>query len=159
MTTKQTILFVTLSIGFLLGLYFINIKRGVKVSHITAPAAVPSTASSVRELASDPEFEELVIRAPGVTIVKYHATWCPACQDMKKPFAALADELKAYRFIGIDVDKFADLAKSQNVRGIPRVDVYRDGKKLKELLGVGSLSQEAMKTKIENCLNAETQSV
>jgi len=60
-------------------------------------------------------------------VVKFFATWCPACRSIEAYYEKLSekDKYKDIKFINVDVDKASGLANKYNIRGIP-VFVFYD---------------------------------
>ncbi len=61
-------------------------------------------------------------------IIKYTATWCGPCQNIKPKYKQLSLKYKTMRFAEIDIDKFDEISNSQNVKAIPAFLVYVDGR-------------------------------
>jgi thioredoxin 1 len=80
----------------------------------------------IKEFTKEDNFEELV--KTGVSVVDFSATWCGPCQMLHPNFEAVSNELKDYKFIGIDVDENPMLAGKFNVRAVPTLVVIEDGK-------------------------------
>jgi thioredoxin 1 len=73
-------------------------------------------------------FEEII--KDGFVVVKFFATWCGPCKMMVpilKEVSETMPDLKIYKY---DVDVFRELAVSNNVRSIPTIIIYKDGKEL-----------------------------
>lgn len=73
-------------------------------------------------------FQDL-IASPTPTVIDFFATWCAPChavtpilQDLK---ADLGENVRVYK---IDVDQNQSLAAQYNVRSIPTIMIFKDGK-------------------------------
>ena len=92
---------------------------------------------------SEEHFEEVV--REGVTLVDFYATWCGPC----KMVAPLVEEI-AIEYDGkakvckVDVDKVEKLAYKYNVRSIPTLMYFKDGK-LRDI-NVGFQDKNAIST-------------
>ncbi len=65
------------------------------------------------------------------TLIDFYATWCGPC----KAFAPTLNQLKKKvgeqaRIIKIDIDKNPSLATKLNVKSVPTLMIYKDGKQV-----------------------------
>jgi len=72
--------------------------------------------------------------------IDFYADWCGPC----KSFAPIIDQLKSefgdkIRVLKIDVDKNQELSNKLNVRSIPTIMIYKEGKRMYEGKGMHSL--------------------
>lgn len=74
------------------------------------------------------QFNDL-INSPVPVLVDFSAEWCGPCQMMAPELKKLAGELgdKA-KIIKIDIDKNQQLANSLQIRSVPTLILYKDGK-------------------------------
>ncbi len=91
------------------------------------PTSTPITAA---------KFDELVVNAGGIVVVDFWATWCGPCREtapeMEKVAIALGDNGKVYK---VDVDQEKSLAEKYNIRSIPTILVFKDGKQVAKNVG------------------------
>lgn len=73
-------------------------------------------------------FQDLV-ESKTPTVIDFFATWCGPCrmvgpilEDLKSD---LGEEVRIYK---IDVDQNPDLAAQYNVRSVPTIMIFKDGK-------------------------------
>ncbi len=73
-------------------------------------------------------FQEL-ITSPVPVLVDFSAEWCGPCQTMAPELKKLAHDLadKA-KIIKIDIDKNQALASKLQIRSVPTLVLYKDGK-------------------------------
>lgn len=95
----------------------------------TAPAA-----ARVLEL-TDATFAEQT--ASGVTLVDFWATWCGPCQ-VQGPLVDQAAELLggSAKVAKLNVDAGRKTAESLGIQSIPTLIVFKDGKPVKQFVGV-----------------------
>jgi len=74
------------------------------------------------------QFNDL-INSPVPVLVDFSAEWCGPCQMMAPELKKLAGELgdKA-KIIKIDIDKNQQLANILQIRSVPTLILYKDGK-------------------------------
>ncbi len=94
---------------------------------------------------TDTDFDTQVEKAQGVTVVDFWATWCAPCRMI----APLLDQLAAQyegkvRVTKLDVDANVKTASRFNVRSIPTILFFKDGKLVDQVVGAdkGKLEQK-----------------
>jgi len=75
-------------------------------------------------------------------LIDFSADWCQPCKALKPILkqVAKATEGKA-RIIKIDVDNNPDIAQKLEIRGVPTMIIYKEGKQLWRQSGVIQASQ------------------
>ena len=82
-----------------------------------------------------PAFDALAAQ-PGVTVFDFTAAWCGPCKTLDKVLDVLAGELRGrVRFAAIDVDREPALAQRFDVRSMPTLVVWRDGREVGRIVG------------------------
>lgn len=75
----------------------------------------------------------------GITLVDFWAEWCTPCKMLVPVMNDIADELKGKVKVGkLNVDASRQTAAKFNIRNIPTVIVFKNGKEYKRLVGVKS---------------------
>lgn len=82
-----------------------------------------------------------IINSENPVLVDFFATWCGPCQMLAPVLKQVKDNLgERITILKIDVDKNQALASQYNVRGVPTMVLFQDGKQLWRQSGV--LSKE-----------------
>ena len=75
--------------------------------------------------------------AKGTVLVDFWAPWCGPCRMQTRILERLADELGGQVAIcKVNVDENAEAAAAFNVMSIPTLIVFRDGKPVKQFVGL-----------------------
>lgn len=109
----------------------------------TTHSDMQTTSSAVTEVTNKGDLEKAITDS-GKTVVKFYAPWCGACQASDAPYKELAGDLSEVKFVQVNVDKSADLAKEYQVQGIPHFVLFQDGKKVDVKTGLSG-GKEALK--------------
>lgn len=82
--------------------------------------------SKIVNINSD-KFDEEVLKADGLVLVDFWATWCAPCKAIAPMLEALSEENNNVKIVKIDVDANQDLVKKYGVRGIPTMMLFSEG--------------------------------
>jgi len=78
---------------------------------------------------TDANFQQLVLESPGPVIVYFWAEWCGYCRKMSPSVDAAAHEFSGQvTVVKIDIDRNRRVSSKYEVRGIPLLLLFRDGK-------------------------------
>ena len=87
------------------------------------------------------EFNTL-IKSEKPILVDFFATWCGPCQALAPVLKQVKDQLgDQIKIVKIDVDKNQNIASQWQVRGVPTMVLYQNGKQLWRQSGVLSKEQ------------------
>jgi len=86
-----------------------------------------------------------------IVLVDFWAGWCVPCKMMAPVLNDLTEELKGKAYVGkVDVEKYQILAQKFNVRNIPTMVLFRDGKEVNRFVGIKT--KDFLVKQIENIL-------
>lgn len=84
---------------------------------------------------TDRNFAETI--KEGVTLVDFWAPWCMPCKIQNPVINQIANELKGKaKICKINVDEHKNSASQMKIRNIPNIIIFKDGKAVKQLIGV-----------------------
>jgi len=96
-------------------------------------------------------FDSVVLKATNLVMVDFWATWCGPCKIIAPVIEELAKEYTGkVTFAKLNTDENADVASRYNIRGIPTLIFFKDGKILDQV--VGAVPKAQLKSKIESFL-------
>ncbi len=85
---------------------------------------------------TDADFEQEVEKHSGLTVVDFWATWCGPCRMIAPILDQLAVEYQGkVRIAKLDVDQNIKTATRFNVRSIPMLLFFKDGKVVDQIIG------------------------
>lgn len=77
------------------------------------------------------------LKAGGVLVVDFFATWCMPCKMLAPVMEQLAADYDGQAVIGkVDVDEQRELAEEYRVQSVPTVILFKDGELADVLVGV-----------------------
>ena len=97
---------------------------------------------------TDDNFEQEVLKSDKPVLVDFWAAWCGPCQIMGPIIEELAEEIKGKYKVGkLNVDENRETATKYSVMSIPTLIIFKDGKAVKQLVGVQA--KEGLKEELE----------
>lgn len=101
--------------------------------------------------ATDENFQEAIEGSKGLAIVDFWATWCGPCRMIAPIIEQLADEYEGKVTVAkLDVDANQQTAIRYNVRSIPSILFFKDGKHVDTV--VGAVPKPRLERKIQEHL-------
>ncbi len=92
--------------------------------------------SNVLEITSA-NFEEEVLKNPGIVLVDFAAEWCGPCKRLAPIIQELAGSYAGKAKVAhLDVDNAPDIAAQFGVMSVPTVLLFKNGKKVSESIGL-----------------------
>ncbi len=108
---------------------------------------MPATNGAPRAVTDD-SFTAEVEQAKGLVLVDFWAAWCGPCQIIAPVLEQLAGEYGGrLKVAKLDVDENQQTSVRFNIRSIPSVLFFKDGKHVDTI--VGALPKQAFVQKIE----------
>jgi len=101
---------------------------------------------------TDQNFQEVTGQS-GLTMVDFWAVWCGPCRMVAPIVEQLADDYAGQVTVGkLDVDNNQRSASQFNVRSIPTILFFKDGKVVDQV--IGAVPRPALESKIKQLLAA-----
>jgi thioredoxin 1 len=95
----------------------------------------------------DANFEAEALRSPLPVLIDFTAAWCPPCRAIAPHIDAIAGAYAGRLRVGkCDVDSSAELAARLDVRSMPTLMLFKDGKLVGQIVGA------VPRTKIEGLI-------
>src|SRR5437870_7485033 len=95
----------------------------------------------VRDL-NEAALDDELLQSKGPILVDFWAPWCGPCRAMSPAVEAAAEKLagdaKVYK---INVDDNPSVSPRFNLRGIPTLILFKDGREINRLVGLSSREQ------------------
>lgn len=89
--------------------------------------------SGIKPLSTD-NFEQ-AISGGKTAFVGFGAPWCGHCANMQPLIMEIAQQTDDVDFYGVNIDESQELAERFNIRSIPMLMMFKDGKVVNQNLG------------------------
>ena len=100
---------------------------------------------------TDFNFNEIVLESTKPVLVDFWAEWCGPCRMIGPIVSELSDDYKGKAIITkIDVDSNPEISNKFNIRNIPTILFFKDGKIVDKQ--VGAVSKITLSSKIDAIL-------
>jgi len=80
-----------------------------------------------------------IIKSGG--ILHFTAAWCGPCKALTKTFESNKREFKKIKRFKVDLDEHQELAKKYNIKSVPTIILFKNGKEYKRLTGTRTLEE------------------
>jgi thioredoxin 1 len=105
---------------------------------------------------TDASFEQDVLKSEQPVLVDFWAAWCGPCRVIAPVVDEIATQFHGkLKVVKMDVDKSSMTPSRYAIRGIPALLLFKDGKVIDQLVGVGSNPKESIEQLVGKALVAE----
>lgn len=100
---------------------------------------------------SSQNFEKFISRNDLPVVVDFWADWCGPCKMMAPVFSQVASQMTTQvRFAKVDTEQAQDISARYNIRSIPTIILFKNGKEIDRL--AGALDQSGLTHWVRNHL-------
>jgi thioredoxin 1 len=82
---------------------------------------------------------EKIIKNGG--ILHFTAAWCGPCKALTRTFETNKSKFKKINRFKVDLDDHQELAQKYNIKSVPTILLFKDGKEHKRLIGTRTLEE------------------
>jgi thioredoxin 1 len=105
---------------------------------------------------TDATFDQEVLRSSVPVLVDFWAEWCGPCRMMAPTIDVIANDYAGRLKVGkVDVDANGDTAMRYNIRGIPTLLLFKDGRVVDQK--VGAVGRSEVQKMVDAHVEAATQ--
>ena len=97
------------------------------------------------------EFSEIINNSHKLVVVDFFADWSMPCLMLAPVIEELANQMKEVKFAKINVDDNQELSAKYEVRSIPCLIIFKDGKEIGRI--IGNRTGEEIEEKIKEFLD------
>ncbi|HEY7682820.1 MAG TPA: thioredoxin [Gemmatimonadales bacterium] len=103
---------------------------------------------------TDKNFASEIEHAKGLALVDFWAVWCGPCQAIAPVIEQLADQFEGkVKIAKLDTDTNQNTAVRFNVRSIPTIMFFKDGKHVDTVIGADPRIKTILEGKIQHHLS------
>lgn len=110
--------------------------------------------SKVQEITAE-QFNTEVLGSSVPVLVDFYATWCAPCRMLTPYLEQLAQEFEGrIKFVKIDVDRAPELAYRFDIRAVPTLILFHNGRTVDAMVGL--VSPNELRAKLQSALSPWT---
>lgn len=87
------------------------------------------------KVASDKDFEQVVLKNDRTVLVDFYATWCGPCMMQVPVLEEVSNSRSEFDIVKVNVDESPEIASKYMVNTIPTLIVFENGKSVKKNIG------------------------
>ena len=85
---------------------------------------------------SDDSFNDDVLDSEKPVLVDFWAEWCGPCKSIAPSLEEISNEMNDKLLVAkINIDENPKIAQEYNIRSIPALMIFKEGKKVSEIMG------------------------
>ncbi len=85
---------------------------------------------------NETSFDQHISKSDLPIVVDFWAPWCAPCRSMAPSFSDAARQMEPkYRFVKVDTEQAQNIAARFNIRSIPTLAIFRNGKEITRQAG------------------------
>ncbi len=89
---------------------------------------------------TDETFKKLISENK-LVLIDFWASWCSPCIALQPVLEKISNDIKELKVIKHNIDDFPNVATAENIRSIPTLYLYKDGKHVETIIGAQSESK------------------
>ncbi|KAJ7386509.1 glycerol ether metabolic process [Desmophyllum pertusum] len=99
----------------------------------------------MKVLETKEEFDKFLKDAGSkLVVIDFYAEWCGPCKAISPKVEKFSEEFSDVCFAKVNVDDNGDTAESEGVTAMPTFKLYKNGKKVDELVGANEQKLKAL---------------
>ena len=92
---------------------------------------------------NDANFESEVLKSSQPVLVDFSAEWCPPCRMLAPTVESVAEKYRGKaKVVKLNVDENVNSSSSYDIKGIPTLILFRDGKEAERVVGAPSNARD-----------------